>query len=242
MRNSFNFLLIALIFMDSCYLVGSVCDAFRKSFFMATDLHKDMFPYFLFPFHNIAMTGSVFMTVAIAFERYRVVYAPSGVLCRFQAKPLVREKLQGRKLLESESTFSRALKRLKSFSSFSLIHPFSNFSSIFPSRIRILSSLSCISFFRQGPAFRIGTLLGSKKRLDFNQTDGIFLFWTLLFVKDERKVGKWNEKKERPKRDETLNKFYSYLAKVVCIRSDLKSEIYDDVPMQKDWNDLKDGS
>ena len=64
MRNSFNFLLIALICMDSCYLVGAVVEAFRRSFLLTTDLHKILFPYFLFPGLNIAMTASVFMTVS----------------------------------------------------------------------------------------------------------------------------------------------------------------------------------
>ena len=32
MRNSFNFLLIALICMDSSYLIGWIIEAFRKSF------------------------------------------------------------------------------------------------------------------------------------------------------------------------------------------------------------------
>ena len=76
MRNSFNFLLIALICMDSCYLCGAILEAFRKSFDLATYLHIQLFPYFLYPGLSIAMTGSVFMTVAIALERYMAVHCP----------------------------------------------------------------------------------------------------------------------------------------------------------------------
>ncbi|XP_059098618.1 FMRFamide peptide receptor frpr-18-like [Tigriopus californicus] len=76
MRNSFNFLLIALFFMDSCYLVGSITEAIRKSFNAATSLHLYMFPYFLYPCLSIAMTCSVFMTVAVALERYIAVHYP----------------------------------------------------------------------------------------------------------------------------------------------------------------------
>ena len=54
MRNSFNFLLIALICMDSCYLVGAILESFRKCFLLASDIHIQMFPYFLYPGINIA--------------------------------------------------------------------------------------------------------------------------------------------------------------------------------------------
>ena len=76
MRNSFNFLLIALICMDSCYLIGAILEAVRKSFQMATLVHIYLFPYFLYPGLSIAMTGSVFMTVGIALERYIAVHYP----------------------------------------------------------------------------------------------------------------------------------------------------------------------
>merc|ERR1719232_693026 len=41
-----------------------------------TQVQVMMFPYFIFPFMNIAVTGSIFMTVAIAFERYWAVHYP----------------------------------------------------------------------------------------------------------------------------------------------------------------------
>ena len=76
MRNSFNLLLIALICMDSCFLIGSILESFRRGFVMATDVHTFLFPYFLYPCLSIAVTGSIFMTVAIAFERYWAVHYP----------------------------------------------------------------------------------------------------------------------------------------------------------------------
>lgn len=69
MRNAFNMLLIALAFFDTCYIVGSFLETIRKSFHMATNVHLLLFPYLLYPGQWIALTGSVFMIVAIAFER-----------------------------------------------------------------------------------------------------------------------------------------------------------------------------
>ena len=76
MRNSFNLLLIALSCFDTCYLVGSVLESMRKCFQLETDLHTMLFPYLLYPGQMIAMSGSVFMTVAIAMERYVAVHYP----------------------------------------------------------------------------------------------------------------------------------------------------------------------
>ena len=41
-------------------------ESFRQSFDMATVVHIYLFPYFLYPALSIAVTGSVYMTVAIA--------------------------------------------------------------------------------------------------------------------------------------------------------------------------------
>ncbi|TRY76222.1 hypothetical protein TCAL_14732 [Tigriopus californicus] len=76
LRNSFNLLLIGLAFFDTCYIVGSLLETVRKSFRVATQTHLLLFPYLLYPGQMIAMTGSVFMIVAIAFERYVSVHHP----------------------------------------------------------------------------------------------------------------------------------------------------------------------
>lgn len=76
MRNSFNLLLIALAIYDNIYLVGGILESCRKRFHLVTNLHLILFPYFLYPLHMIAMTGSILMTVAIALERYVAVHYP----------------------------------------------------------------------------------------------------------------------------------------------------------------------
>ena len=75
MRNSFNFLLIALIVMDSCFLLGSIFESLRKNY-LATHLHIILFPHLLYPLLSIAVTASIYMTVAIATERYIAVHYP----------------------------------------------------------------------------------------------------------------------------------------------------------------------
>ena len=42
---------------------------FRTSFGVASDLHLMLFPYLLYPGQQAAMTVSIFLIVAIAFER-----------------------------------------------------------------------------------------------------------------------------------------------------------------------------
>ena len=69
MRNSFNWLLIGLACFDNVYLLGSILESFRKDFEMETHTHVILFPYLFYPMQTIAMTGSILMTVAIAFER-----------------------------------------------------------------------------------------------------------------------------------------------------------------------------
>ena len=57
MRNSFNLLLVVMAIFDSTYLFGSVLESFRKHFQMETELHVILFPWFLYPFNQIAITG-----------------------------------------------------------------------------------------------------------------------------------------------------------------------------------------
>ena len=73
---SFNLLLVTLAAFDSFYLFGAFLESLRNSFDLATDFHVVLFPQFLYPAHSMAMTGSIFMTVAIAFERYSAVHFP----------------------------------------------------------------------------------------------------------------------------------------------------------------------
>ena len=73
MRNSFNFLLIALAVYDSCYIL---LDIFQKRKELHTSVSIILFPYLLYPLEMIAMTGSILLTVAIALERYTAVHYP----------------------------------------------------------------------------------------------------------------------------------------------------------------------
>ena len=82
MRNSFNFLLISLLCFDSWYLFGAILDSIRKKEcfgeYLLTDVHTILFPYMLYPAMSIFMSASIFMTVAIALERYIAVHYPIG--------------------------------------------------------------------------------------------------------------------------------------------------------------------
>ena len=81
MRNAFNLLLISLLGFDSWFLFGCILENFRRNFGLATALHTLLFPYFLYPTLAVAMSGSIFMTVAISLERYFAVHHPIGKFC-----------------------------------------------------------------------------------------------------------------------------------------------------------------
>ena len=77
MRNCFNILLVALAGYDTWYLIGAILEACRKYFpALRSDNAIYLFPYFLYPAHQTSIAGSIFMTVAIAFERYAAVHYP----------------------------------------------------------------------------------------------------------------------------------------------------------------------
>ena len=80
MRNTFNLLLISMIAFDSWYLLGSILENFRRNFGLGSQLHTILFPKFLYPAMSVAMSGSIFMTVAISLERYFAVHHPIGKL------------------------------------------------------------------------------------------------------------------------------------------------------------------
>ena len=78
MRNAFNLLLISLLGFDSWFLFGCILENVRRNFGLASNLHIVLFPYFLYPTLAVAMSGSIFMTVAISLERYFAVHHPIG--------------------------------------------------------------------------------------------------------------------------------------------------------------------
>ena len=69
--------LAALAGFDTWYLFGAILEACRKYFpALRSDNAIYLFPYFLYPAHQTSIAGSIFMTVAIAFERYAAVHYP----------------------------------------------------------------------------------------------------------------------------------------------------------------------
>lgn len=71
MRNTaFNRLLLALAIIDSLFLCPAILISTSKGFAWKADWYNKMFPVFLYPFGEMALCSSIYMTVAIAVERY----------------------------------------------------------------------------------------------------------------------------------------------------------------------------
>ena len=86
-KSNFNNLLIALAVCDLLFLVLSIGESTRKNFQeprsnvstlpgQVTWVHHHLFPYFLYPLHNILLSISIFMTVSISIERYLAIFHP----------------------------------------------------------------------------------------------------------------------------------------------------------------------
>ena len=95
MRNSFNLLLVSLACFDSTYLLGSILESIRKpnAFGVSSEVHIMLFPYLLYPANQIAISGSIFMTVAIAWERYIAVHYPLDYNQAMNDSNAVRKRL-----------------------------------------------------------------------------------------------------------------------------------------------------
>ena len=95
MRNSFNLLLVSLACFDSTYLIGSILESIRKpnAFGFSSEVHVILFPYVLYPANQIAVSGSIFMTVAIAWERYIAVHYPLDYNQAMNDSNAVRKRL-----------------------------------------------------------------------------------------------------------------------------------------------------
>merc|ERR1711874_475443 len=76
---------IALAVFDMLFLLLSIAESVRRNFQeregngtelggLVTQYHHHLFPYFLFPFHSILLTSSIFMTISISIERYLVIF------------------------------------------------------------------------------------------------------------------------------------------------------------------------
>ena len=86
-KSNFNNLLISLAVCDLLFLVVSISESVRRTFQdreasnstvggQLTQIHHQMFPYFLYPLHNILLSISIFMTVSISIERYLAIFHP----------------------------------------------------------------------------------------------------------------------------------------------------------------------
>ena len=72
----FNKLLISLFTFDSIYILMEVIDRMGFRFGLSTQIHILMYPYFLRPITKVSLTSSIFMTIAIAYERYVAIKRP----------------------------------------------------------------------------------------------------------------------------------------------------------------------
>lgn len=75
MSSIFNRLLVLLAIYDNFYIICSVIEAKRKSS-PHNELHEHLFAYGFYQLHNFVLCGSIFLTVALALERYRAVWRP----------------------------------------------------------------------------------------------------------------------------------------------------------------------
>ena len=53
-----------------------ILDKIRVQFGAASQIHKMLYPYFLRPLMKVSLTASIFMTVAIAYERFVAIRSP----------------------------------------------------------------------------------------------------------------------------------------------------------------------
>ena len=76
LKNTFNRLLCILLIIDNMCLFLIMVEVFSNKFELRSQLYDILHPYFFHPFRNITLTSSIFMTVAIAHERYRAIQYP----------------------------------------------------------------------------------------------------------------------------------------------------------------------
>lgn len=82
MRNSFNRLLLALAIIDCLFILPGILIYTSKAFAWKATWYNYAFPVFLYPFSEIALCSSIYMTVAIAVERYIGLCLPLRRLSR----------------------------------------------------------------------------------------------------------------------------------------------------------------
>ena len=75
-ENTFNSLLICLFLFDSVILLTGILWSFQAYLELFSTAQIILYPILIYPLKNISMTASIFMTVAIAHERYDAIRQP----------------------------------------------------------------------------------------------------------------------------------------------------------------------
>ena len=91
LKNTFNKLLSVLLIIDSICLFFIINDVLYHTFKVSTGLYEMFIPYFFHPFRNISLTASIFMTIAIAHERYEAIRHPFTHLQKRSAMLLIKD-------------------------------------------------------------------------------------------------------------------------------------------------------
>ena len=76
LQDCFHQLLIALASFDILYIVCGGVNYTLRAFEFRSDVYTLAFPHFIYPFSNIGMCGTIFMTVAISIERFLGICYP----------------------------------------------------------------------------------------------------------------------------------------------------------------------
>ena len=77
MHTFFNFLLTSLYIFDSTYILAAMLSqSFLKQFHMVNKFSVLVYPYFMHPLKHISLSASIFMTMAISYERSSMVETP----------------------------------------------------------------------------------------------------------------------------------------------------------------------
>ena len=76
MKKLFHKLIISLFCADCAVLLTSMLWNLRWSLGLKAEWLTVLYPYFILPFNHISMTVSIFLTLAIAHERYQALNNP----------------------------------------------------------------------------------------------------------------------------------------------------------------------
>ena len=76
LQDCFHRLLIALACFDTIYIIIGGINYTFKAFEVSSDAYSISFPFVIYPITNISLCGTIFMTVAISFERFLGICYP----------------------------------------------------------------------------------------------------------------------------------------------------------------------